>query len=175
MVQHYTSPLSSDMFSYQDNELVMLLCNRDVKAFHLLYDKYAPLLNGIITQRTGISQTSNKLLENVFVWIWHNIHRFDHKKDRLVKWLINSTCKFLSENNIAHCTRDIAKPAFASNHMQSNNKISEVTDKHILELAYINNYSPEEISRELNIPVASVRTRLHAGLIILRKSLPAEM
>ncbi len=74
---------------YRTNEsvLIAVLCKKDERAFCFLYDKYAPVLYGVILKTVKCEDVANVVLNDVFCSVWKTIEQFDHKC-RLLTWLL---------------------------------------------------------------------------------------
>src|SRR5215212_4004292 len=75
--------------TYGEHELVALLQKRDQKAFAYLYENYSAALYGIVHSIVADRESSNDVLQNVFVNIWKKIESYDASKGRLFTWMLN--------------------------------------------------------------------------------------
>ena len=170
---------------YTESELLEGLRAHDEQAFGYLYDNYSKALFGIIYQIIPQQEIAEDLLQEVFLKIWQNIHQYEPGKGRLFTWILN-----IARNQAIDRTRskDFNKQAKTisitenvySNEKGINSKIDDIglkkiinglpdDNRKLLELAYFQGYTQEEIAKELNIPLGTVKTRIRATIGQLRK------
>ena len=174
---------------YSEEELVDLLRKRDQQAFSYLYDNYAAALNGIITRMVDEPQLAEDILQEAFLKIWNNFTQYDDSKGRLFTWMINITRNFTIDTLRSKGYKKQQKIS------QDENSVSYYADKNyngdrfdtiglkkqllnlkpelrvVIDLAYFNGYTQDEISKEMNIPLGTVKTRMRTAIIELRKIL----
>ena len=173
--------------TYSENELVASLKNRDNNAYRHLYTHYRGSLFSIISQIIPDTETAEDVLQEVFITVWNNIDKYDPGKGRLYTWLLN-----LARNTSINKTRSKNYKSFKKNDdlgnyvnsigetntIQQNinqiglrKEVSKLKEEHkaVIELSYFNGFTQEEMSKALNIPLGTVKTRLRAALIELRK------
>ena len=173
--------------TYSENELVVSLKNRDNNAYRHLYTHYRGSLFSIISQIIPDTETAEDVLQEVFITVWNNIDKYDPGKGRLYTWLLN-----LARNTSINKTRSKNYKSFKKNDdldnyvnsieetntIQQNinqiglrKEVGKLKEKHkaVIELSYFNGFTQEEMSKALNIPLGTVKTRLRAALIELRK------
>lgn len=167
-------------------ELVALLKNKDQKAYNYLYDNYAGALYGVIIKILDKQETARDLLQEVFVKIWRNIDSYDAGRGRLYTWMLNiarnaaiDTLRSSGYNQEKNTLYSIdSMPAY-----EGGLSISMKTDhiglkqlllvlkeeyRQIIDLAYFKGYTQEEISKELDIPLGTVKTRCRKALLQLK-------
>jgi RNA polymerase sigma factor (sigma-70 family) len=177
----------STKIKYTEDALVDLLKKRDSKAFDVLYENYSRALLGVIKKIVPDEVISEDVLQDVFVKIWSNSGQYDVSKGRLYTWMLNiarntaidyvrsKSNKFdekiqRGENTVHQVSR--------SNNVEINidrigvrsiiNELKE--DQRILiDLAYFEGFTQEEISQKLGIPLGTIKTRVRAALMTLRK------
>ena len=173
--------------TYHQDELIVLIKERNQKAFAYLYDNYSKALFGVINNIVNNQEESEDVLQNTFIKIWNNFDSYDASKGRLYTWMLN-----ISRNMAIDCTR--------SKHEKIKNKIQEPTDavyhknklfvedkshesiglktivdnlkedqREIIELAYYQGYTQDEISKKLNLPLGTVKTKVRQALLSLRE------
>jgi len=173
--------------SYKETELVLLLKQRTQTAFSYLYDNYSAALYGVVVSIVQDRELANDVLQEVFIKIWRQIDQYNPEKGKLYTWLIN-----ISRNASIDTLR--SKSYNEQKQNQSLNPgvytaagtINIETDKIgirkiiqnlkeeykvLIELAYFQGYTQDEISKMLNIPLGTVKTRLRNALIQLREYL----
>lgn len=173
----------------QEEELVRFLQERNTAGFDYLYENYAGALYAIIYKVVNDQDTTNDLLQEVFVKIWNGVQSYNPSKGRLYTWMLNvarnRAIDFLRSKayNKSRQTNSIDDNVYAVN--QSNQTsfntdiigvrefVDKLKDKHrdIIELIYFKGYTQEETAEELGIPLGTVKTRSRAAIKELRESL----
>ena len=174
----------SHSLSYTEAELVAALKSKEQPAFSYLYDNYAAALYGVIYSILQNGQLSDDVLQEVFIKIWRQIDQYDVMKGRLFTWMMN-----ISRNACIDVLRSKSynmqkqNRGFTENVSESAGKTTIETDnidlrkivhtlkddyKTLIELAYFQGYTQDEISKFLKIPLGTVKTRLRNALIQLK-------
>ena len=178
-----------DTIKYSEEELVLRLQNQDQQAFGYLYDNYAAALNGIIYRMVENRELAEDILQEAFVKIWNNFSSYDTGKGRLFTWMLNITrnltidtlrskgykkqAKISSDENSVGNLSDDGKIAERFDAMGIRKQLANLKpeQRSIIDLAYFNGYTQDEISKEMGIPLGTVKTRMRAAIIELRKML----
>jgi len=178
-----------DVKKYSEEELIYLLKNRDQSAFSYLYDSYSGALFGVIYKMVENRELAEDVLQEAFVKIWNNFSNYDNLKGRLFTWMLNLTRNLTidtlrskgyknqakiqnSENAVSNIT-DRANTAESFDALGIRNHLTLLKDdqRAIIDLAYFGGLTQEEISKTLDIPLGTVKTRMRAAIIELRKVL----
>ncbi len=172
--------------TYTEEELVQLLKGQSRQAFNYLYRQYSGALYGVIYKVIDDEQTSQDVLQDVFVKIWNYISQYNPQKGRLYTWMLN-----IARNSAIDKTRskgEIMKTKIQTgehvvNNLEERIKTEQSTDTiglrkmvdalkpeyaTIISLAYFNGFTIEEISKTLNIPSGTVKTRMRSAMGQLR-------
>jgi RNA polymerase sigma factor (sigma-70 family) len=174
---------------YSEDELVLLLQQRNQDAFSYLYDNYAGALNATILKIVDNKVLAEDILQDAFVKIWHNFSSYDKSKGRLFTWMLNIT---------KNLTIDTIRSKGYRNQMKissDENSVSEVQDaqtgidkydamgmrkqllqlkpdlRTIIDLSYFGGFTQDEIAKIIGIPIGTVKTRMRTALIELRKNI----
>lgn len=174
---------------YNEDELVMLLQRQDQQAFSYLYDNYAPALNGVIFRLVEDKTLSEDILQEAFVKIWNNFSSYDKSKGRLFTWMMNLTRNLTidtlrskgykkqnkisgdenSVNNIQDSSSGLEKfDAMGIRKQLGNLKPDQ---RIVIDLAYFNGFTQDEIAKEIGVPLGTVKTRMRTALQELRRIL----
>lgn len=182
----------TDTIKYSEEELVLRLQNQDQQAFGYLYDNYAAALNGIIYRMVENRELAEDILQEAFVKIWNNFSSYDTSKGRLFTWMLNITRNLTIDTLRSKGYKKQAKISSDENsvgNLSDDGKVAERFDamgirkqlinlkpeqRSIIDLAYFNGYTQDEISKEMGIPLGTVKTRMRAAIIELRKMLQYE-
>jgi RNA polymerase sigma-70 factor (ECF subfamily) len=172
---------------YSEDELVLCLQQRDQQAFAYLYDNYAPALNGIIYKMVQQQELAEDILQEAFVKIWDNFSQYDRSKGRLYTWMLNLTRnltidtlrskgykkqqKIFGDEKSVDTIRDdnASVDRFDAMGLRKQLQNLKPEQKILIELSYFGGYTQEEISKEIGIPLGTVKTRIRAAIIELRK------
>lgn len=171
---------------YSEPELVALLQQKDQRAYNYLYDNYANALYGVIHKIIRDADEAADILQDAFVKIWRNIEHYDADKGKLFTWMLNITrnmaidfirsAQSKNDKKTETLTPETALPIqdFSSqiktDHLGLSGILNELKAEHkaIIDLAYFKGYTQEEISKELDVPLGTVKTRARSALSILK-------
>jgi RNA polymerase sigma-70 factor (ECF subfamily) len=173
-----------------DQELIRQLQDGSLDALGILYDRYRHLVYRTALAITGDQEAASDLLQDVFLrlyrfsdrldihrpiqpWLYRmtaNLsytwvkrdHRWLHPLEDLADWLAGSS------KNSPYETVDRWDDWFRVQQAVSDLPISQ---RVVVVLYYLNDLSLQEISEILNVPVGTVKSRLHYGRQALKKSL----
>lgn len=167
---------------HTEEELIKMLRLKTKEAFDQLYQQYAAVLYGVILRVLGDEHTSQDVLQEAFIKIWQRIDQYDPAKGRLYTWMLNiarnaAVDKLRSKGEIMktkiHTGEDIVyNETMAGSTGQSTDTIglrklvAELKPEHgtVVQMAYFNGYSMEEIAKTLEIPVGTVKTRMRSAI-----------
>ena len=172
---------------YEEDELVERLKMRDRPAFEYLYDHYSAALFGLISKMITDNHLAEDILQEAFVKIWNNKAMYDASKGRVYTWMLNivrnTSIDYMrsrqnkldekiqrGENVVYEVNRSV-------NVEQNTDRIGIRTlvdtlkddQRRLIDLAYFEGYTQEEIAEKLSIPLGTVKTRVRAALMVLRK------
>jgi RNA polymerase sigma-70 factor, ECF subfamily len=166
--------------------LVDLLKNKEKEGFSQLYDEYAATLLGILRRMVNSVETAEDLLQDVFVKVWKNIHAYDPSKGSFFTWLLNITrntaldhfrSKQYKQQQKSIAT-DEREEQFGGTFMPDvestgvRNLVGKLEPKYreVIDLIYFWGYTQDEVSKLLDVPLGTVKTRARAGLQLLRSN-----
>jgi RNA polymerase sigma factor (sigma-70 family) len=174
---------------YSEQELVLSLKQRDESAFSYLYDNYSAALNGVIYGMVNDFATAEDILQEAFLKIWNNIDSYDETKGKLYTWMRRITNNLTIDTLKSKLHKQQSKVVdneLAVVNLQSNNNITarintmdlqkkldtlDPKQRVIIDMSYFQGYTQEEIAKELDMPVGTVKTRIRTAIIELRKIL----
>ena len=173
--------------TYTEAELLQRLQAHDEHAFSFLYDHYSKALFSIILPIIPQQELAEDVLQEVFVKIWQNIKLYDASKGRLYTWMLNIARNQSIDRTRSKDFNNRSKTTELSETVYDNTQgpeakiddvgltktLSQLPDesRKLLELAYYQGYTQEEIANMLNIPLGTVKTRIRTTIIHLRKIL----
>jgi RNA polymerase sigma-70 factor (ECF subfamily) len=174
-----------ETLKYTEPELIDLLKLRQQTAFSYLYDNYASALYGIIVSIVPDRELANDVLQEVFVKIWKQVSTYDASKGRLFTWMMNiarnASIDMLRSKNYQRSqqNRELTETVYEKGGSTSTNVeqiglrklVNSLKEDYriLLELAYFEGLTQDEISKMLNMPLGTVKTRLRTALIQLRE------
>ena len=169
---------------YTEEELVKRLKLHEREAYSYLYDHYARSLFNIIYQFVPQQEVAEDVLQQVFIKIWKSIHAYDPGKGRLFTWMLqiarnqsidqqrsretnkNERTVTLSESDSLHHA-DCA--VVRDSGLQLMLQKLPTDSRKLIELSYFMGYTHDEIAKLLQLPLGTVKTRIRASIIQLKK------
>jgi RNA polymerase sigma factor (sigma-70 family) len=171
---------------YSENDLVVLLKDKDEKAFSYLYDNYSGALYGVILKVIPEEEAARDILQEAFVKIWRNINGYDKLRGKLFTWMLNiaRNCaidalrskRYRNDQKIRQLDNNVnLNVAYLSvsqnvDHLGLKTVLASLNEeqRRIIDLAYFKGYTQEEIAREMDMPLGTVKTRVRNALIQLK-------
>lgn len=190
----------SEKNNNSDKEIILKVAGNDSKALEELYDRYSPVLFTLINKIVQDKSAAEELLSDIFVIIWQKNNLFDSETGNVYTWMINLarnkaldfvkrnrnleemeeySDEYENENIIPHLSSS-AEPMDLDKVLSMKDKINDSFNKlteaqqYVLNLAYYKGYNKEEIARELNIPLPTVKIKISLALGNLNKNVAAE-
>jgi RNA polymerase sigma factor (sigma-70 family) len=160
---------------YSEAELVSALKKGDGKAYAYLYRHYQGALQFHLHQFIPASPLAEDVLQEVFLTIFKNIDKYDPEKSRLFTWMLTITRNTALNTLQSKAHKQSLKndnPDFSVVGIGLREKVHALPKewKEVLELAYFQGFTREEIGKILDIPEGTVKTRIRRALIELRKT-----
>jgi RNA polymerase sigma-70 factor (ECF subfamily) len=178
----YEGPLSPE----SEQELMRQLTAGDDAALRVLYARFGSPVYALGVRMLGSFQEAEELTQDVFLAAWRKGDRFDATRGRLSTWLMaighNLAIDRLRQRTgaarpplvfvdempdppVSHedelLDRETARRALAG--------LSDA-ERHLLSLAYFQGWTAREIAEAQEVPLGTVKTRLRAALIRLRRN-----
>jgi len=183
---HLTRKINAIKTTYSEEELIVLLKEKNETGFHYLYDHYSGALYGIILRIVQSKEYTEEVIQDVFVKIWNSIHQYDVSKGRFYTWMINiarnTAIDYLKSKGFQNELKNQSLPDFvyntaelstvnnSSDYIGFNNVLEglEVDKQELINLAYYQGYTQHEISEKLKIPLGTVKTKMRNALMKLK-------
>ena len=178
------------MQNLKDPDLVLQMQNGNLDALGVIYDRHQNLVYRTALVITGDHEAASDLLQDVFLRLYRFADRIDCERP-LEPWLYRMTTN-LSYTWVKRSKRwtspleDFAEWLAGS----SNNHTHEVIEQRddwdqvqrevvalplqqrvVVVLYYLNDLSLQEISEILDVPIGTVKSRLHYGRKALKKNI----
>lgn len=167
-------------------ELVLKFQNKNEKAFEELYHMYSSSIHGVIFNIVRNKTIADELMQDTFIKAWSNAETYSLKKGRFFTWILNiarntaidelrSKSHKLSKKNInldihenlATCHDNIDKRTDAIGLLKFLPKLSAKQYK-IIDLLFLQGFTQKEASKQLDIPLGTVKTRSRNGILHIR-------
>lgn len=167
-----------------DLALVLAIRSGDQSAMAALYDRFSSIVYAValrVLQDTGAAED---VLQDIFMQLWRNPGAFDSSRGSMGAWLaviarnraIDALRKRRPENDLADVIVSV-EPDMASEADRSRAMVKvrgalqgmPEAQRSALEMAYFEGLSHSEIAEKTGEPLGTVKTRIRAGLISLRK------
>lgn len=162
-----------------------MLRRQDESGFHHLYDNYSGALYGVILRIVQSKEYTEEVIQDVFVKIWNSIHQYDPEKGRFYTWIINiarnTAIDYLKSKSFQNQLKNQPLPDFVYQNAELSttnnadfigfNKVLEGLDadkRELIDLAYFQGFTQNEISEKLNMPLGTVKTKMRSALLKLK-------
>ncbi len=171
-----------------DHELMKRLVERDGEALGELYDRYSALVYSVALRVLRDTGAAEEILQDIFYSLWEKAERFDAERGKLAGWLLvmarNRAISRLRRRGPEQ-SEDMEKLAVAlpggiendpGEQMllgRARKAIGELNEgqREAIELAYFEGLTHNEIAQRTGQPLGTVKTRVRAGLEILKRTL----
>jgi RNA polymerase sigma factor (sigma-70 family) len=183
---HLKTKIFAIKTQYSEEQLIVSLKDRNENGFHYLYDHYSGALYGVILRIVQSKDYTEEIIQDVFVKIWNSIHQYDSSKGRFYTWMINiarnTAIDYLKSKSFQNELKNQPLPDFVYNSAElstTNNSSDfigfnnvldklETDKKELIDLAYYQGYTQNEISEKLKIPLGTVKTKMRNALMKLK-------
>jgi RNA polymerase sigma-70 factor (ECF subfamily) len=173
----------------EDQNLMALICAGNENAYANLYDKYVDKMLGFAFSMLKNKTDAEDLIHDVFIEIWDKANSYNSERGSVIAWLmlrVRSRCldrfrqqKSLKKNTQIQVTEeyydDDNEKLYEKNQQQSSihNALESLSQKHrsVIEMSYFKGLTCVEISKNCDIPLGTVKTRLMSALNLLRTNI----
>ncbi|MCA1630349.1 MAG: sigma-70 family RNA polymerase sigma factor [Acidobacteria bacterium] len=173
-----------------DAGLLRAVARGDEAALASVYDRYAPILLGLVMRILHSRGEAEDVLQEVFLQVWRRAGDFDEGRGRPFTWLVTlarsraidrlraldsrSRAALASQREPTEEVSDAGADAFRSEQGEivraALSQLSEEQRTALL-LAYHEGLTQSEIAERLKQPLGTVKTRTRAGLMKMRELL----
>ncbi len=171
----------------QPDELILEMQNGNEKAFSTLYSLYGEAIFGIIFSIVPNEATAEELLQDVFVKVWENSNSYSASKGRFFTWLLNiarnTAIDKTRSKDYKNSKKNLSSTSFVDIIVHADNlnkKTNAIGLKKfvealkpvcvkIIELLYFKGFTQVEASKELEMPLGTLKTRNRNCIKDLRK------
>ena len=180
-----------------DIDVMKRVAAYDSKALEILYDRYSPLLYTLIKKIAVEKSLAEEILTEVFVIIWRRIELFDIYSGNVYTWLV-TLARNKAVDTVRRKNENVEMPEYTNDYevnfilpklskqidpldLATTNAIKDsfevalnkLTDaqQYVIYLAYYEGLTQIEISEKLNIPFATVKSKVRIASTNLREYL----
>ena len=172
-----------------DRDLFTALCSGDLDALDALYSRYSAPVFRLALRILSSQEEAADLTHEVFLRLWQK-QNYDPQRGSMLVFLMTVTrSQSLNRIRSAQSQRRLTERLGRGTVTQQPSLLDAIStaelseqvrvalqdlpshQREVLELAYYNGLSQSEITRQLNIPLGTVKSRSRQGLLKLRKLL----
>jgi RNA polymerase sigma-70 factor (ECF subfamily) len=172
-----------------NHELILQLQQGQIEALGEIYDRHNQLVFRTALAITGDSEAASDLLQDVFLRVYRFADKVDPERP-LEPWLYrvtaNLSCTWVKRQKWTRPIDDLAEwlvgdnkttPSQAAENAETRGNIEKaisrlpLSQRTVIVMYYVNGLSLQEISEILEVPVGTIKSRLHYG----RRGLRNEM
>ena len=176
-------PLSAE----SEQELMRQLVAGEEHAIRTLYSRFGRPIYTVGLRMLGSVEAAEELTQDVFLTAWRKAARFDASRGRLSTWLM-AIAHNMAVDRLRHdrgagrpplvLVEEVPEPApmdeeeAVLDRDRARRALAGLSaaERHLLSQAYFSGWTAREIAESEGIPLGTVKTRLRAALIKLRKS-----
>nr|WP_314499422.1 sigma factor [uncultured Chryseobacterium sp.] len=107
-----------------DQELYLLLQQKNKSAFDQLYGQYSCMLYGLTLQAVRSQEFAEEIVSETFCNVWNSVHSYHPERTKLSMWLINTliatTKDYLSRKSLNYSFNVKNFPNFTFDIIQEN-------------------------------------------------------
>jgi RNA polymerase sigma-70 factor (ECF subfamily) len=152
----------------EDLCLAIAIKQGDQQALGIVYDKYAPVLLGLICRIVPAKDIAEEILQTAFLHFWQQVSSFEGTKYSLLSWMINIT-RQLALGKAKSLQMETPAPVISVYEQTSNNSenvetISGAVQNVIFDLVYYKGLSCAEAATVLKIPVDALKKNIRMAI-----------
>jgi RNA polymerase sigma-70 factor (ECF subfamily) len=180
-----------------DLSLLQRIAARDTAAVAELYDRHSRLLFGLILRIVRDRGEAEEILQEAFVRVWTRAEMYDARMGGPLPWMVRVARNRAIDRLRARMARasvdapatDVAavEAAAPATHIHTpetavldSERRQTLTDalaglpadqRQLIEAAFFEGYTHSELAQRFGLPLGTVKTRIRAGMIAMRKRL----
>lgn len=151
---------------------------RDVDAFRVLFDHYAPRIKGLMMKSGSDAALAEDIVQTVMMTVWNKVHLFASDRGTVSAWVFtiarNARIDRLRRGN-SQPYQDVYEIEIAGNEPSQEDKTQQSEEavfvskaieelpaeqKLIIKMAFIEDLPQSEIATKLNLPLGTVKSRM---------------
>lgn len=174
----------------QLNELLSAIANGDQNAFTRFYDQTNRLVFGLAVRILGNRETAEETTSDIYMQVWRQAANFELMRGTALSWLMTiartrSIDRLRSASYLRQETETLDTVVQYADHSDSPEKMSIYAERRqqvrdalnqlspeqrvLIEAAYFEGLSQTELAERFALPLGTVKTRVRAGMVILKK------
>lgn len=152
------------------------------KALQLLMTHYGDTIYGVLGKILPKKELLEEAMQDGFVKIWRNLNDYQTEKGSLFTWLLTifrNTAIDILRKETKRQIQSIDSSVYDSMKYSENTnvfdpallekiKLMDPKYRELVDLIYLQGFTQQEVSEQLNIPLGTVKTRISAGIKMLR-------
>ncbi|MEO8197202.1 MAG: sigma-70 family RNA polymerase sigma factor [Thermoanaerobaculia bacterium] len=170
-------------FQPSDLELLQRVAVADRDAFRQFYDRHAPQVLAYVRSLGRSRDASEDVVQEVFLAVWRKAGTYRPERGDVAGWLYTMT-----RNKVVDLWRKLptgsdqsseASLAALSERPEADSRVVSISlrkamaelkveQRQALELAYFGGLTYEETAERLKLPVGTLKSRIRAGLALMR-------
>jgi RNA polymerase sigma-70 factor, ECF subfamily len=175
-----------------DSVLIEKMMAGEETALSTIYDRYSPMLYGVLMRILHDQQAAEEELQDLFFQLWHNPARFDSSRGSLPAWLLVIARNRAISRLRRRAYREIVEEkdgAYANTFVSPENLEDEafrqelaerlngalaklpIEQRQAIELAYFEGMTQTEIAARTQSPLGTVKTRVRTAMQSLKQIL----
>ncbi|WP_149276146.1 RNA polymerase sigma factor [Pareuzebyella sediminis] len=172
--------------------LVLRFQKKDVIAFEQLYGMYWENICGVVNTIVRNKSLAEEITQDVFTKVWNNSDSYNASKGRFFTWVLNIARNAAIDKVRSKSYKNQKKNLSADYFVGILNKADHIDDNEeridssalkklllnlkekclrIIEMLYFKGYTQKEVSKELDIPLGTVKTRNRSCISQLRENI----
>jgi RNA polymerase sigma-70 factor (ECF subfamily) len=166
-----------------DLELLQGVADADREAFRLFYDRHAPRVLAYVRSLGRSRDASEDVVQEVFLAVWRKAGTYRPERGDVAGWLYTMTRNKVvdlwrklptgsdqstEESLSALSERPEAESRVISISLRKAMADLKLEQRQALELAYFGGLTYEETAERLKLPVGTLKSRIRAGLALMR-------
>ncbi len=181
-----------DFNSAQDLLLVGQVAAGDREAFARLFNRHGSLVLGLVTRMTGDRAGAEEILQETFLQVWQQAHRFRPELGRPRAWILmmarsraldrlrSQSARRRREDAVYRAADNAAEEPVGTAALESSERSRSVRaalaalpdeQRLALELAFFEGLTHTQIAERLQTPLGTIKSRILLGMGKLRQSL----
>lgn len=179
-----SAPASRGTTTEDETLLIERLLARDEEAMRMMHARYAKNLLAVVRRLVRDEALAQDVLQEAWLKVWLSMASYDARRGRLFTWLArvcsnhaidvlrSQRYRFHRQNQSLEATGAAQVPAPAS-FQPEHIGVRELTgqlkprQREVIDLLYFGGCTQAETAQELGIPLATVKTRARAALLVL--------
>ena len=165
--------------------LIFKIANeQDKSAFNDIFDYFAPRVIGYLVGSGSQKEIAEEIAQEVLSMVWQKASQFDYKKGNVNTWVFtiarNKRIDRIRKNeNPSYNTVDLIDALYSKNDIQNNDFEEEIkvlqnklnkSEKKLIKMNFFEGKSHKIISKDLEIPLGTIKSRIRKILIKIRNS-----